>query len=91
MPDIMQEVLTALQQGRSLPVRPCSFCGYVCSYLWDAQHGLGYDAGCDCTRRYVIEARDKDDLASFVARNPGLIETWLCQPPTPSERGRDDA
>ncbi len=43
----------------------CGFCNYSCGYFFSDDHEfVGYDSGCDCTRRYVKEQRSWEDIAN---------------------------
>ncbi len=44
------------------PLHRCSICDYLCSYLMEGPQ-VGYDSGCDCTGRYMVELRSFQDLA----------------------------
>lgn len=70
-------VAAHLQRGRILPTHPCSLCGYLCAYVWDAHMGPCYDPGCHCTQRSGLEARSFADLASHCIMNRAHIEAWL--------------
>lgn len=43
----------------------CSMCGYPCGYVFspDYEH-VGYDAGCDCTKRYIVNPSSYEDIAN---------------------------
>ncbi len=45
----------------------CGGCGYMTAYLI-AGDQVAFDAGCDCTRRSVWEARTFQDLADWINR-----------------------
>jgi len=45
-------------------IHNCSMCDYPCGYIFSDDHErVGYDAGCDCTGRYIIQPRDWGDLS----------------------------
>ncbi len=50
------------------PVHNCTMCNYTCGYLID-RGNVSYDSGCDCTRRYVVEPRNWEDLANTYNMN----------------------
>lgn len=50
------------------PVHNCSMCGYECGFIFNVMTNrtlqpVSYDAGCRCTRRYVLEPRTWDHVA----------------------------
>lgn len=46
-------------------IRDCSICNYPCGYLFSGANDPKFDAGCDCTRRYVHEQRTWDEVANY--------------------------
>lgn len=55
----------ALERGITFwKIHNCSMCDYPCGYVISSDAiDVGYDTGCDCTRRYRIEPREWEDLA----------------------------
>lgn len=40
-------------------------CNYACGYVFSPDYEqVGYDSGCDCTRRYIINPSSYEDIAS---------------------------
>ncbi len=58
-------------------IRSCSMCDYPCGYVFVEQYEIvGYDSGCDCTRRYIVNRSSYDDIAIHYNRqkNPEYLK-----------------
>jgi hypothetical protein len=56
-------------QINSWPIHNCSMCDYECGFLFNYEgYDVVYDSGCDCTRRYVKELRDWEEVAEHYNR-----------------------
>jgi hypothetical protein len=42
----------------------CSMCGYPTGYVVDDGDVVAFDAGCDCTGRYVLRPASVEDIAA---------------------------
>jgi len=62
------------------PVHNCSMCDYECGYIFNFNgHEVVYDSGCDCTRRYVKEARTWGNIAeqyNLNMKNPSIMKEY---------------
>lgn len=77
METLTDQVMAKLQAGAELVVHTCSLCGYACCYLYDSVQGLGYDRGCHCTGRYVIEPRTQAQLEQHIVLNREQMQAWI--------------
>jgi hypothetical protein len=58
-------------------VHRCSMCKYPCDYVFSPDHEhVGFDIGCDCTRRYIVNPSSYEDIAHYynMQKNPGHIK-----------------
>jgi hypothetical protein len=58
-------------------IHRCSMCKYPCGYVFSPDYEcVGYDIGCDCTKRYIINPSSYDDIERYynMQNNDGHIK-----------------